>query len=248
MAVQTQIFALAVFFTAAFLKGITGLGFATVCLPMLASFMEPTASIPLVILPSLISNMLIMLQSGKFREALQRFWPIYLAAMPGLILGVYLLRTLDSSISRAVLGSILILYSLWAMRKADVALSPNLERWLLAPVGLMTGVVNGITGSQVMPILPFLLTLKIDKNLLLQTINLSFTLSSLMMIGLLSRFGLFEQEIFWTSLLGTIPVAAGITLGSKLRQRLPDQWFKRLVLGFLLALGISLVLRLAIAS
>ena len=80
--------ALLTFLFAASLKGITGLGFSTLCLPLLSGFMELRLAIPSLLLPSLASNLIVMYQAGGFRRAVRRFWPMYLAALPGLAAGV----------------------------------------------------------------------------------------------------------------------------------------------------------------
>ncbi|WP_256872664.1 sulfite exporter TauE/SafE family protein [Candidatus Entotheonella palauensis] len=243
MDIPTTTFVLLAFFVAAFLKGITGLGFSTICLPILSILIDLKMAIPLVIIPSLSSNVLVMMQAGRFREALHRFWPLYLSAIPGLMLGVSVLSSVKSSWSRAVLGAILFIFALWSWRTQARTLSLKAERWWSGPVGLMTGVVNGITGSQVMPVLPFLLALQLHKDLFVQTINLSFTLSSLVMLILLSRFGLLSWSTLSLAAVGILPVSLGIFLGGKLRQRLPDEAFRKVVLVFLLVLGLSLMVR-----
>jgi len=48
------------FFAAAFIKGLTGLGFVSLCLPVIAIFIKLEQAIPLVVLPSLISNVMII--------------------------------------------------------------------------------------------------------------------------------------------------------------------------------------------
>ncbi len=244
MNIQTTGYVFLAFFAAAFLKGITGLGFSTICLPILSTFIDLKAAIPLVLVPSLSSNVLVMVQAGRFEEALKRFWPLYLSAIPGLVLGVSVLSSVQSSWSRAVLGAILFLYALWAWRTQSHALSTQVERRWSCPVGLVTGVVNGITGSQVMPVLPFMLALKLHKDLFVQAINLSFTFSSLVMLLLLSRFGILSWGIVGVAMVGILPVALGIFLGGKLRHQLPDDAFRKVVLVFLLAIGLSLVIRI----
>ena len=57
-------------FIAAFLKGITGLGFSTICLGMLANIIPLPVAIPMVIIPSLSSNVIVMVQAGHFRPTL----------------------------------------------------------------------------------------------------------------------------------------------------------------------------------
>ena len=167
-------------FISAFLKGITGLGFSTICLGLLASVIDLKLAIPAVLVPSLSSNLLVMLEAGQFRATVRRFWPLYLAALPALISGLSLLVSVDSASARRALGAVLFIYGVWALANAEFSLERRAERWLNVPVGLATGFINGLTGSQVMPVLPYLLSLKLDKNVFVQAINISFTLSSLL--------------------------------------------------------------------
>ena len=65
----------AIFFFAAFVKGITGLGFSTSALALLALTIGIKAALPLLIIPSLTSNAIVMVQTSHFREMLIRFTP-----------------------------------------------------------------------------------------------------------------------------------------------------------------------------
>ena len=138
--------ALAVFFLTAFIKGATGMGFATICLGVLAIFLDVREAIPLVILPSLASNVFVMADAGGFRHAVRRFWPLILAAVPGLLLGLWILGHGDGSISRGLLGLVLLVYALWSLSKGTGRLSERAERLLMVPCGLVTGLVNGRHG------------------------------------------------------------------------------------------------------
>ena len=59
-------FIFATFLFAAFLKGTAGLGFATTCLGIMASFVDMRLAISLVVLPSLLSSLLVMIDAGGF--------------------------------------------------------------------------------------------------------------------------------------------------------------------------------------
>ncbi|NET77775.1 MAG: sulfite exporter TauE/SafE family protein [Okeania sp. SIO1F9] len=141
---------------------------------------------------------------------------------------------MEGAISRAILGAILFFYALWALRSKSIILSEKMRTWLTVPVGLTTGVINGITGSQIMPILPFLLALDLNKETFVQAINLSFTLSSMMMLFLMGKIGLLQPSLLGIAVVGILPVAIGINLGSRLRKRLPEEKFRTVVLLFLL--------------
>lgn len=234
---------LSIFFLAALLKGVTGLGFATLCLGMLASFIQIKAAIPMVMLASLTSNVLVILDSGKLREAFVRFWPMYVLAIGGLLVGLHILGASSGAEAKMVLGAVMIVYGLWALWQGDFHIPRRLERAVGLPVGLVTGFVNGLTGSQMMPILPYLMALDIDKNLLIASINMSFTLSSLVMLAGLGRMGLVTMDLLLPSALGVPLVVAGVHLGGKARRKVSERLFRRLVLLLLIGLGFNLLLR-----
>jgi hypothetical protein len=48
------------FLFATFLKGTAGLGFATTCLGIMASYLDVRLAIPLVVIPSLVANDFVM--------------------------------------------------------------------------------------------------------------------------------------------------------------------------------------------
>ncbi len=113
-------------------------------------------------------------------------------------------------------------------------------------MGFATGLVNGITGSQVMPVLPFLLALRLDPKRFIQAINISFSLSSIVMAIGLSKLGLMTLETVWVSLAGLIPVYLGTKLGGIVRSRMDAESFRKLVLIMLVIFGMILIGKFAL--
>ena len=235
--------ACAAFFFAAFSKGITGMGFATTCLPILALTIGLEVALPLVLVPSVASNIIVQIEAGHFRESLRRFWPMLVAAMIGVVIGLALLTWMETRLAAAALGGVLIVYGLFALRTPNLTLPPHLEKPLGPVTGLLTGIVNGLTGSQLMPVLPYLMALRLDRERFVQAINCSFTLSSLVMAAGLSKIGLMNVETTLVSALGVVPVWIGLKLGGKVRQRLSPELFRKLVIHMLMASGVLLLAR-----
>ncbi len=182
-------FILLAYVVAASIKGLTGIGFSTSCLPIMALRLDLKVAIPLVIIPSIVSNLAVMIQAGRFRQALKRFWPMYAASVPGLWLGLSVLVAINAVTAKVILGLVLVAYAVWALFNMSFSLSKEWERNLKVPVGMITGFINGLTGSQVMPALPYLLSLNLHKNDFVQAINISFTLSSVVMLIGMNRLG-----------------------------------------------------------
>ncbi len=228
------------YIVASSIKGVTGLGFSTSCLPIMALRLDLKLAIPLVIVPSIVSNVMIMVQAGHFLDVVRRFWVLYASTVPGLLLGLFMLITINVDVAKIVLGLVLILYALTALAQRPFILSETTERRLKAPVGFLTGFINGLTGSQVMPVLPFLLSLGLDKNTFIQAINISFTFSSVIMLFGMNQTGYLSAHTLLLAAGAAIPVTALVYVGGKVRNRLSSMLYQKLVLLFLLTLGIIL--------
>ena len=234
------------FLFAAFVKGVTGLGFSTTALPFLVYALGIKEALPLLIIPSIASNLIVMRDAGQFRPTASRFRWLYLAVAPGVVLGLSLLNWLDPIVSSAVLGIALILYCVIAWLQPDFRIRRKTAKALEIPVGFTTGLINGVTGSQVMPVLPFLLSLQLERNMFIQAINVSFTLSSLVMAIGLWKLGLMTLQSVEVSLLGLIVVLIGVRLGSHVRRWLSPAAFRSVVLIILTVLGVGLIVRLTL--
>ncbi len=237
------IFVLIALSFSAFIKGSLGLGFSTICLAILANIIELKTAISIVVLPSLLSNLIVMLQAGNLRISLNRFYLLILCALPGMLIGLQVLRMDDTQFSIQVLGAVLIVYGLWGWFNHRFEIQHELEKTLNPIVGVFTGVINGATGSQIFPIMPYLLSLTISKDVLVQTINLSFTLNSLVMLGFLVSIDQLDTGSILNYSLGIVPVTIGVWLGGKLRSRIPEKSFKRLVMLLIVTLGAVLLYR-----
>jgi len=226
----------------AFIKGSLGLGFSTICLAILANVIELKTAISIVVLPSLISNVIVMIETGSFKVSLKLFSTMLLMTLPGLVIGLQLLHQPDNAVSVTVLAVVLIVYGCWGWANRQFRIDQKHIPKLNPLVGFLTGCVNGATGSQIFPVMPYLLSLGINKDMLVQTVNISFTMGSLVVLTSL----LLSNNLDVTSLasysLGIIPVSLGVWLGCKVRRRLPEERFKQAVMLLIVMLGFMLLI------
>jgi len=227
----------------ALIKGSLGLGFSTICLAILANVIELKTAISIVLLPSLLSNLVVMLDAGNFKVSLRHFFWMLVMAIPGMVVGLQLLRLPNNELSITTLSIVLIVYGCWGLANRHFKINSKRIPVLNLIIGFSTGAVNGATGSQIFPIMPYLLSLDISKDVLVQTINLSFTLCSLIMLTSLYAMETLSTESIATYSLGIIPVAAGVWLGNKLRKRLSDDRYRQAVMLLIIFLGALLLFR-----
>jgi uncharacterized membrane protein YfcA len=102
--IETLIYIAAVFVITGFVKGFSGLGFSAISIGILATFLDLAVAIPLVLIPSIVSSFQVMIEAGGFTSALREFWPLYIAALPGLAIGIWLLVRPEANIAKSVFG------------------------------------------------------------------------------------------------------------------------------------------------
>ena len=111
------------------------------------------------------------------------------------------------------------------------------EAWLSPLIGLLTGLITGATGVFVIPAVPYLNSLGLHKDDLIQALGLSFTVSTLALAAALGFGGHYPLVAAVDSLVAVLPALAGMWLGTRLRHRLPPQAFRRWFFVGLVVLG-----------
>ncbi|MGF6174569.1 sulfite exporter TauE/SafE family protein [Ensifer sp. 4252] len=231
------------FLLAGVVKGVTGMGLPTVAMGALGALLSPITAANLLILPSLVTNVWQLLAGPAFRPLMRRLWPMMLAIGFGTILGTSLLAGGDTVLSTAMLGGALVVYSGYTLIARPFAVPTRAEPWLSAPIGVITGVVTGSTGVFVMPAVPYLQALGLEKEDLIQALGLSFTVSTITLAaGLLWR-GALEVDNLLLSAVAILPALAGMWAGQVIRRLVSPATFRRWFLIGLMLLGAELALR-----
>ena len=226
---------------AGLVKGVTGVGYSTTALPIIAIGIGFDHAMALVLLPSISSNLLVMRTAGEFRQTAHRFRPLFFSLLPGLFAGLATLAWIDTHLAARVLGVVIIAYALYGLTRPALHLPQGSERWLNLPVGLLNGFINGLTGSQIMPVVPYALSLGLSTDAVIQLTNITFTISSLVMMVGLARVGYIAASTLLVSALGIAPALLAAAVGARLRNRLSPVEFRKAVLLFLIVLASMLI-------
>lgn len=234
---------LAGLFVAGVVKGATGIGYGSCALPFLVIALGLQAAIAILVVPTLAANAMVLLTAGQLQFAILRFWPLYYAMLPGIIAGVMLGAASQPGIATRLLGALIVCYAIHDSLAPRLSIAPRLSRLLQAPVGLATGVLTGWTGSQVLPLVPFLLCLDLKVGQLVQAINLAVVVSSLMLAATLLATGSMGSDLLIVSCAGTVPAIAGVAAGNRLRARVGERAMRPLMLLVLILIGGVLGLR-----
>lgn len=244
---QTLLIIGATLFIAGFVKGVIGFGLPTIALSVLAATLGLTNAIALILFPSFATNLWQAFSGGAFPALIRRLWPYLIAICLGAWFGVGIFAASDKNLLTGLLGILLVIYALsnltrarsWQLGKSETILSPV--------IGVINGVLTGMTGTFVVPGVVYLQALNLSRTELIQAMGMLFTVSTLALGLSLGSYSLLDYNIAGLSVLAVIPALAGMSLSARLREHLPQTLFKRLFFGALLSLGCILVFRASIA-
>jgi uncharacterized protein len=229
-------------FLAGLIKGVSGLGYSSFALPVLVLTVDLSEAMALITFPVIASNLAVLTTLGGIGTALRRFWPLYLGLLPGTAGGVLLLAEIDRRWALQVLGFITLAYVGLAVLKSEWRLEVAWERAMKAPVGLMSGFITGLTGTQVIPLVPYFSSIPLEGRDQVQAINIAVTTGSFMLAAMLVWNGLMTRDLALVSIGGVAPAIAGVAIGSWLASRLSRQAFRGLMLSVLAVIALSLII------
>ncbi len=234
------------FLLAGFVKGVIGLGLPTIAVGILGVVMAPAQAAALLVVPNLITNGWQIATGPGLKAILIRLWPMLAGICVGTWAGAGLLEQQKNGSATLWLGIALVLYGLVGLKAAKLRVPARAEGWLSPLIGIATGVATAATGVFVLPAVPYLQALGLDKDELVQALGVSFIVSTLALsVGLLGA-GALDLQVAWNSLLALAPALAGMAAGTVIRNRISAAAFKLCFFAGLLALGGYLVLRTAL--
>ena len=225
------------FLLAGAVKGVIGLGLPTIAMGLLGMAMSPTQAAALLIVPSTLTNLWQLAAGGHLLALLRRLGPMLAMIFLGTLLGSAWLGINSGPWAVHALGAALVIYALYGLAGPALRVAPEREGWLGPVCGLVTGVVTAATGVFVMPAVPYLQSLGLSRDQMIQALGLSFTVSTLALaLGLVGQDALGGQAL-GASLLMLAPALLGMLAGQWLRQRISAALFKRCFFIGLAALG-----------
>ena len=202
----------AIFMLAGFIKGVIGLGLPTVSVSLLAVAMPPGQALAIVIVPAIITNIWQTFVGPYLRDIVRRLWPLMIGTAVGIWLNAGALTGPSARYASIVLGVLLVIYAVTGLRKFSFSVAPGNEKWVGGLVGLVTGVISASSGVQVIPSVPFMQAIGMEKDELVQALGVFFTVATLALGFTLTRAGLVN---------GATALPGAVAMASLLRRRLP---------------------------
>lgn len=228
---------------AGFIKGTIGFGFPTLATPLLALFIDVKTAVAVLVPPNLVLDGIQARRGGGFAPTVRRLWLVLVFGAVGTVLGTRLLIVLPARVAAGVLGVFAVVFVTMNVTRFQPRVSLRWERWVAPPVGLLAGIVGGITNVPGTPLVIYFYALGMSKPEFVRSVAFSFFAYKLVQLMALTWYGAFTPSLIPAALGVTVVALGSFVLGLKVQDRLEQKAFNRAVLAFVAALGISLIIR-----
>lgn len=229
-------------FLGGIVKGSVGIGMSMFSVPIIAFILPPTKAMMLLCFPVIFTNFLqmdIKKGVGSFR-----FLPMFLALFLGLLIGGKLILNLSLNFISISIATVIIIFtslnffgiSLKNIKKAN-------EKILSVIIGFLSGILGGLTTFYAPPIITFLISINLDKEFFIRTTATMYFFASIPLYSSMLYHGLGNYYDLIMSLVLVVPAIIGQFFGSKIRKKLSNEIFQKLILIILIMIGFSLLFK-----
>lgn len=226
-----------IIFAGALLQGLAGFGGALVAMPLILLYAEPLWAAPVVVLcytMNRIPALFVLRKNLMWDHSLL----LLAAAVPGAFLGTYLLKSMEPGFIMKVLGTILILFSVYKV------LSPGLKFafskiWAL-PTGFLSGILGGAFGTDGPPVVVYAALQPRAKEQVVGMLQSFFLFANFIIVVSYGYHGLLTPSVFGVSAVAVPFALAGIFLGLRINRIIGQRRFEVIlsvligVMGFIL--------------
>ncbi len=220
---------------AGLIQGLSGFGSVLVALPLLVFFLDLRLAVPLVSIWGMTINL--MLLKGLWRQVqMGRIVPLTLAALPGIPLGVYLLRQVPVRLLEFLLGAILIGFAAYFLlsRGRTRALGRGWE--ILA--GFLSGCLGGSLAASGPPVIIYSALQPWGKDAIKATLTGYFALSGLIILAVQAWHRLFTRTVLLYGVFSIPFIFLGVIVGLWFYRRLDTSRYRQVIIGLITLLGL----------
>jgi uncharacterized protein len=227
---------------AAAVKGAIGFGFPLVGIPLLSAIIGPRAAVPVIAVPTLLSNV-IMVSRGSASRASMHLVLVIAGLVVGTLAGAAVFKALDPRWLSIVVGVVTLGYVAATVFRLTAHVPEAAGRRAAPVVGLAAGLMGGATGIFAPLLASYLHLLRMAKRDFVFWITMMFFVSNVVQVGSYVHLGLYAGRVLFLALIGCVPMAIGTWSGMALQDRLNPELFGRIVLGIVFLAALNLLVR-----
>jgi uncharacterized membrane protein YfcA len=228
-------------FAAGTTKGLIGIGMPIIAVPLLNMVVELPVTVALLSIPLIITNIPQAIAGDPISMVLRRLAPIFLGLLIGVFVGVSLLASTSPAVLKPIVGIILIAIALLMLVSPRLSVPSKAEPIASPFAGLVGGLAGGLAALPGPFVFMYLLALGINRDRFVQYSSMFLTVAATLMTLTLSGKGMLGWSDAIISTLATLPIFAGMWIGTHVRQFVSADIFRKVILGVVGLSGFHLV-------
>lgn len=226
-----------------FIKGVVGLGLPMIAVPLIATVFDPRTAIAAMILPIMGSNYIQARQGGSIVEIASRFRWLLIPMVAGSIVGAAVITSIKLDHAALILGILVATFALTTLAGWQPRLPSGVDRRLRPVIGLVSGLIGGMSSFFAPTVAPYFFTLGLDKNTFIRAMGVTFLVGEAPLFIGLAVTGFAPPGVWAVSAAGWATVGIFMALGARVRQHIPQKHFMTLVGATLLIVGLNMIRR-----
>ncbi len=224
-------------------KGTLGVGLPLFAVPIMSLMIGSTQAIALVAVPVLVSNIWQAWQEASWKASLKRFWPLMLTQAIMTVFAVHWTLSFSVKELNMLVAFAVILAVVSMLFKPSFTIHADKEKWTGALVGTLSGMLGGVSSLMGPVLISYMLSLKLQRDEFVGAVSVIYLNAAWPLYLAMYSFGRMEVIDLGYSVLALVPMAIGLRTGQKLRHRLSEDAFRKVLLGFLTFIAVLLVIR-----
>jgi uncharacterized membrane protein YfcA len=230
----------AIVFAAFLIRGLSGIGSALVCIPLLALFWDLKIVVPLEAMLEVGFSLLVV---GKLFRHMRKDIILYviIGAALGSLAGVFLLSSLPNYFLQKALGGTVLVFSVYLL-KPNHQTARHLSHYWGVAAGLLGGLLGGLFGTSGPPMAWYMVYRLHAKDILRASLIGLLALDFAWRVAIYTATGLITVEVLQLGLVFLPAMALGTFAGNRAVSRISDIRFRQLVAFILACSGVLLLL------
>ncbi|MGB0865006.1 MAG: sulfite exporter TauE/SafE family protein [Granulosicoccaceae bacterium] len=232
-----------VYLLAGIVKGTVGIGLPTIVVSLLSMTVDPRWAMTVVILPIFATNFWQFVRADAPKQLALDYWPFMLMLV---VLNYFVSLSsfaVDTHNILLALGVVVIIFATTNLMRQPPPLPMQWDKPAQLIAGSLAGVLGGLTTIWGPPMVVYLLSKRIDKEVFVLVSGAILTAGSLPLMLSYAQAGFLDQATLISSAILIIPAIVGMFLGEQIRKRINTERFVKLLLLVFLALGLNLIRR-----
>lgn len=228
-----------IFFVAGLLQGMTSFGFSLIALPLLTLIHDIQLIVPVLVIYSLVMNTTILMNLWRHIQIREMAW-IAVFGMLFTPIGMQVLIFADGGWLKLFTGIFIFIFSLMLLLNKHYEFRH--QRLGYVVTGTLSGLLNGSVSFSGPPLVIFMTNKAMPKQSFRASLTFYFWILNLITVPTYWLGGLIGTDTWLFSVRYVAFLIAGVLVGVLIGNRIKEQYFRRLVVIILMALGIMSVI------